>query len=75
MYAHSYAAAARVVVGRLRRLSGTKLRESMREGLTVTAGARRGRLGPVDVIDLVPDPDATTPPRMAWPTGFPEDDT
>lgn len=75
MYAHSYAAAARVVVGRLRRLSGSKLRENMREWLTVRAGARHGRLDPADVIDLVPDPEATAPTRTAWPTGFPEDTT
>jgi hypothetical protein len=75
MYAHSYAAAARVVVGRLRRLSGSKLRENMREWLTVRAGTRYGRLDPADVIDPVPDPEATAPTRTAWPTGFPEDNT
>jgi hypothetical protein len=73
MYADSYTAAARVVVGRLRRLSGSRLRENMRNWLTVKAGARHGRLDPADVIDLEPYPEATAPTRTAWPTGFPED--
>jgi hypothetical protein len=59
MYARSYTAAARIVVGRLRRMSGRKLRDNLRNWLTVKAGGHTGRLDPADVID--PTPEATTP--------------
>lgn len=71
MYARSYTVAARIVVGRLRRLSGRKLRDNLRKWLTVKAGGHHGRLDPADVIE--PHPEATTPTRTAWRTGFPED--
>jgi hypothetical protein len=74
LYAHSYTAAARIVVGRLRRLSGRKLRENMREWLRIEAEPRPGRLDPADVIDLDPHPQATSP-GSAWRTGFLKDET
>jgi hypothetical protein len=69
-YSQAYTASARIVLRRVRRLSGRKLRENMREWLTVVAVPRPGRLGgrldPAHVIDL--DPASERP-------GFPEDYT
>jgi hypothetical protein len=69
-YSQAYTAAARVVLRRVRRLSGRKLREKMREWLTVIAAPHHGRLGgrldPAYVIDLDPASERS---------GFPEDDT
>ncbi len=69
-YSQAYTAAARIVLRRVRRLSGRKLRENMREWLTVVAvphpGRFSGRLDPAHVIDLDP---------ASQRSGFPEDDT
>jgi hypothetical protein len=75
MYARAYTAAARIVVRRLRRLSGRKLRHSMREWLTVKAGPDRARLDPADVMDLYPTRNVTPATGTVWRTGFPEDIT
>lgn len=68
-YSQAYTAAARIVLRRVRRLSGRKLRENMREWLTVVAvphhGRPGGRLDPAHVIDLDPASERS---------GFPEDD-
>jgi hypothetical protein len=73
-YAHSYMAAARIVVGRLRRLSGRKLRENIRQWLRIEAQPRPGRLDPADVIDLDTHPEAT-PLDQEWRTGSLKDET
>jgi hypothetical protein len=69
-YSQAYTAAARIVLRRVRRLSGRKLRENMREWLTVVAVPHHGRLGgrldPAHVIDLDPASERS---------GFPEDYT
>jgi hypothetical protein len=69
-YSQAYTAAARIVLRRVRRLSGRKLRENMREWLTVVAvphhGRPGGRLDPAHVIDLDPASERS---------GFPEDYT
>jgi hypothetical protein len=80
MYSQAYTAAARVVLRRARRLSGRKLRENMRQWLTVIPEPTVGRLDPAHVIDLDSDSldsDTGAPPstRTAWRTGFPEDET
>jgi ABC-three component (ABC-3C) system Middle Component 2 len=67
-YSQAYTTAARIVLRRVRRLSGRKLRENMRDWLTVAHPDRLGgRLDPAHVIDLDPTPE--------WRSGFPEDET
>jgi hypothetical protein len=75
MYARSYTAAAGIVVRRLRRLSGRKLRDNLRDWLTVTSEPHHGRLDPVDAIETRPTMDGTSSTGTAWRTGFPEDET
>lgn len=77
-YSQAYTAAARIVLRRVRRLSGRKLRENMREWLTVVAvphhGRPGGRLDPAHVIDL--DPAAEGPAsNPVLRAGFPKDET
>jgi hypothetical protein len=74
LYAQSYMAAARTVVGRLRRLSDRRLRENVWQWLSIGAQPRPGRLDPADLIDLNSDAD-TTSPHPAWRIGFTEDET
>jgi hypothetical protein len=73
-YSQAYTAAARIVLRRVRRLSGRKLRENMREWLTVVAVPHRGRLDPAHVIDLDPASERSSN-DPAVRSGFPEDDT
>jgi hypothetical protein len=75
MYSRAYTTAARVVLRRTRRLSGRKLRENMREWLTVIPEPATGRLDPAHVIDLAPDPASSPSTGTAWRTGFTEDET
>jgi hypothetical protein len=77
-YSQAYTAAARIVLRRVRRLSGRKLRENMREWLTVVAVPHHdglgGRLDPAHVIDL--DPAAEGPAsNPVLRAGFPKDET
>jgi hypothetical protein len=72
-YAHSYTAAARIVVRRLRRLSGRKLRDNVRTWLSISTGPPHRRLDPADVIDPVPEVAPSNGTAMR--TSFPEDET
>jgi hypothetical protein len=60
MYAQTYITAARVVVRRTRRLSGRKLRENLREWLTIGPGQPGTQLHPAYLLDSehVQDPSA-----------------
>jgi hypothetical protein len=72
-YAHAYTVAARLVVGRLRRLSARRLRENLRGWLTAPTGTPPGRLDAATVVE--PYHEATAPTLARRRTGFPEDGT
>ncbi|MFK3980632.1 hypothetical protein ACI2K4_09695 [Micromonospora sp. NPDC050397] len=68
MYSQSYVTAARIVIRRTRRLSGRKLREGLREWLTMSPDRPDQRLHPAYLLD---DDDVPDAPASSDPAGRP----
>lgn len=73
MYSQSYVAAARIVIRRTRRLSGRKLRESLREWLTMSLDRPDGQPHPAHLLDNEHVPDAPSSSEPAGQTLPPKD--
>ena len=66
MYSQSYVTAARIVIRRTRRLSGRKLREGLREWLTMSLDRPEAQLHPAYLLD---DEHVSDAPSSSDPTG------